>query len=76
MPAATEAFSDSTMFRHWDAGDGIACLAYETAQAVAFGTEHHNQRIGFETGFNEGVAATVKDQRCSIRVPSGFQWLW
>lgn len=61
MPAATEAFSDSTMFDIGMPAMESHGLAYETAQAVAFGTEHHNQRIGFETGFaNEGVAATVE----------------
>ena len=44
-----------------NACDGIACLAYETAQAVAFGTEHYDQRVGFETGFaNEGVTVVIE----------------
>lgn len=58
----TEAFSDSTMFDIGMPGRGNRMVsAYRDGSAVAFGTEHHNQRIGFETGFaNEGVAATVE----------------
>ena len=47
--------------RHRNAGDGIARLSYQTAQAVAFRAEHNHQRIGFEAGFaDERVTAAVK----------------
>ena len=46
--------------RHRNAGDRIASLSYQTAQAVAFRAEHNHQRIGFETGFaDERIAAAV-----------------
>ena len=49
--------------RHRNAGDRIARLAYQTAQAVAFRAEHNHQRIGFEAGFaDERVAAAVIDE--------------
>jgi len=45
--------------RDRNAGDRVARLAHESAQSLAFRTEHDDQRIGLETGFADQLIAAA-----------------
>ena len=62
--------------RDRNAGDRVARLAHESAQSLAFRTEHDDQRIGLETGFaDQLIAAAVEADRVISTFAHAFDGL-